>query len=311
MQYFELHTIQWKSRYKSDSKIAMCLLLVRLAWPERLFTLTRIFHKNQFWLSSVFNDTVLHLFDRYGEIVAWHSMLNNHAHLRKYSKAISRELNTNQLLFWGFIDGTFRGVARPINEQKEMYSGYKREHGIKFQNIILLDGLLMLQKPYEGKLNDWKMFKQSEVENRIRTIFRDKELFYLYENPAYKATFDVLNPWRGASTLNDDQRNFNKSMTKVRIAVEQRFDLTQKFWSHNSWAVTQQIKLQPVTAYYVVEALLTNCYTCIKGNQIVNQFLIMPSTLHDYLTNEFILIFPPLSEFSLMFRFAAASDPPT
>ena len=42
---------------------------------------------------------------------------------------------------WGFIDGTFRKTCRPIHGQKQVYSGYKRHHGIKFQGVTTLDGL--------------------------------------------------------------------------------------------------------------------------------------------------------------------------
>ena len=31
---------------------------------------------------------------------------------------------------WGFIDGTFRSTARPGEDQKLMYSGHKRAHGV-------------------------------------------------------------------------------------------------------------------------------------------------------------------------------------
>ena len=34
---------------------------------------------------------------------------------------------------WGFIDGTVRRIARPIRNQRVMFSGHKRVHCIKFQ----------------------------------------------------------------------------------------------------------------------------------------------------------------------------------
>lgn len=98
-EYFELHTIQWRNRYKPDSEIALCVVLARLAWPERLFSLTRIFYKSSAWFSSVFNDVILFLYDHYKKIVEWHPMLDSYARLRKYSRAISQILNTENLLF--------------------------------------------------------------------------------------------------------------------------------------------------------------------------------------------------------------------
>lgn len=34
---------------------------------------------------------------------------------------------------WGFIDGTPRPIARPIRNQRIMFSGHKRTHCLKFQ----------------------------------------------------------------------------------------------------------------------------------------------------------------------------------
>lgn len=34
---------------------------------------------------------------------------------------------------WGFIDGTPRPIARPVRNQRIMYSGHKRTHCLKFQ----------------------------------------------------------------------------------------------------------------------------------------------------------------------------------
>lgn len=39
---------------------------------------------------------------------------------------------------WGFIDGTARGICRPIINQRIMYSGHKRVHCLKFQVSITL-----------------------------------------------------------------------------------------------------------------------------------------------------------------------------
>ncbi|XP_028412517.1 uncharacterized protein LOC114535396 [Dendronephthya gigantea] len=37
---------------------------------------------------------------------------------------------------WGFVDGTARPIARPIYNQRIMYSGHKRVHCIKFQSVV-------------------------------------------------------------------------------------------------------------------------------------------------------------------------------
>lgn len=44
-----------------------------------------------------------------------------------------------------------------------------------------------------------------------------------------------------------------------------------------------QLRLSPVAAYYLVGVLLTNCFTCLRGNQIGDQFLLSPPLLRNYL----------------------------
>ena len=78
----------------------------------------------------------------------------------------------------------------------------------------------------------------------------------------------------------------NSIVSQVRISIEQSFELTQKMWSHNSWTRIQQIELQSMTIYYMMKMLLTNCYICIKDNQISDQFLVQFLTLHHYLMSD-------------------------
>lgn len=86
----------------------------------------------------------------------------------------------------------------------------------------------MLQTLYKGKLNDWRMFKMTKIEEKIRRVSQGHDLLYLYKNPAYKAKFGVLSSWRDWFTLTVDQKSFNTTMTKVRISIAQKFSLTQK-----------------------------------------------------------------------------------
>ena len=202
---------------------------------------------------------------------------------------------------WAFVDGTFKGIARPTEEQKIYYSGHKKEHGIKWQGIITPDGIISLQGPYEGKANDWSMYHDTKVERRMRKVWSSSNYslvsflltasqichnhptLYLYGDPAYYASFGCIGPYRRASGLSHDQARFNKMMSSIRIAVEHGFGLTQKQWSHAAWSLANKEGLSPITAYYLVGVLLTTCFTCMRGNQVADNFLLSPPTLDDYL----------------------------
>ena len=43
----------------------------------------------------------------------------------------------------GFVDGTLRGIAHPIQNQRVTYNGHKRKHGLKYQSITNLMASLL------------------------------------------------------------------------------------------------------------------------------------------------------------------------
>ena len=62
---------------------------------------------------------------------------------------------------FGFINGTVRRITRPNQNQRTMYNGCKRDHAMKFQSVVVPDGLIAnLSGPYEGKRHDSTMLCQ-------------------------------------------------------------------------------------------------------------------------------------------------------
>ena len=56
---------------------------------------------------------------------------------------------------WGFIDGTVRPLCKPDENQRILYNGHKRVHGIKFQSVVAPNGLIAsLFGPVEGRRYD-------------------------------------------------------------------------------------------------------------------------------------------------------------
>ena len=43
---------------------------------------------------------------------------------------------------FGFVDGTVIRIARPKNNQHQVYNGHKRVHALKFQNVTLRNGMI-------------------------------------------------------------------------------------------------------------------------------------------------------------------------
>lgn len=130
----------------------------------------------------------------------------------------------------GFIDGTVRPIAQPIDEQQQYYSGHKGYHGIKYQSIVTPDGLISsLYGPELSPKGDWKLWQESGLEQILRQIFTGQgnaaesqnEVLYLYGDPAYAPSYGIRGPYRAGRTgLLPEQEAFNVVMSKYRIVVQ-------------------------------------------------------------------------------------------
>ena len=64
-----------------------------------------------------------------------------------------------QIVLVTFIDCTLRRMCRPTIAQQAAYNGhkkcYKKTHGLKWQNIVAPDGIIINQwGPFEGRRSD-------------------------------------------------------------------------------------------------------------------------------------------------------------
>lgn len=216
----------------------------------------------------------------------WHPQLT-YSRLEEYAEAIEAVGGGRRI--WGFVDGTFRGFCRPSDQERQRaaYSGHSRTHGLKFQAVVTPDGLVSsLGGPFLGPVNDWAMWRRLGLEDRLRRVMEGRETLFLYGDPAYRMSYGVMAPYthsRSRHYLPDAERAFNQRLSRVRIAVEHAFGHTQVLWTYTAFAKGLHSEQQPVGVYFAVAVLLTNCYTCFRGNQTSRRFLVPPPTVEAYL----------------------------
>ena len=126
---------------------------------------------------------------------------------------------------WGFIDGTVRPICRPSINQKLVYSGHKRVHGLKFKSVVIPNGLIAnMYGPLEAKRHDSAMLRISELLPKLEQCMTmpDGTVFSLYGDLAYPLCVHLITPFKGAF-LNNQEKIFNSSMSKLRSSVEWTF----------------------------------------------------------------------------------------
>jgi hypothetical protein len=77
---------------------------------------------------------------------------------------------------------------------------------------------------------------------------------------------------QGRRFLPSRQQAFNRSLSTVRITVENAFSMVQRLWIYTAFGKSLAAGKQPVGAIFAVAVLLTNCHSYLRGNQISEQF---------------------------------------
>ena len=266
--------------------VALCVLLRRLVYPNRLSDLKALFAGPNSTLAMVINHTLDLIYDRHGYLLStldqpWFQQ----EQLESYAAAIHAKGAPLKNCF-GFIDGTVRPICRPTKYQNVCYNGHKRVHGLKIQSVVLQNGLIgHMFGPSEARRHDCAVLRLSGLMDQLEEKqwkTADGYYFAMYGDPAYPSRDYLLSPFKGAR-LTDEENAFNKAMSSVRECVEWEFGKILSNFAFLDYRKNLKIHLQPVAKFYLVGALLSNCHTCIHGNQTSGYFGLKPPTVEEYL----------------------------
>ncbi len=187
---------------------------------------------------------------------------------------------------WGFLDGTVRAMCRPLYAQQLGYSGHKKVHGLKFQNVTLPNGLVGCHwGPELARRHDaWVLATSGAIEqfNQLCTVVGRRVC--VYADTAYPLLPTVQCGFRGQN-LTAQQNNFNQTMSCARVSVEWGFAQIISNFAWLDFKKTQKVWSTPIALYYSIAVLFTNCITCARGgNEISELFSCPPPTIQHYLS---------------------------
>ena len=84
----------------------------------------------------------------------WNPTVLSAIQLESYADVISNKGAPLTNCF-GFVDGTVRPLFRPGENQRLVYNGHKRVHGLKYQSVVVPNGLIAhLYGPVGKALSD-------------------------------------------------------------------------------------------------------------------------------------------------------------
>ena len=172
---------------------ALCLVLYRLCYPCRWVAVQIAFPRSVTHLSQCFNLTVAFLHRTWIHLLAWPQQYRTQAFLQVCA---AQATAAGCLLpgCVGFMDGTLVSIATPQYGQAAAYSGHKKEHGIKFQNVTVPNGIVVHQYgPVEGRRTDAFVYGISQLPALLQDMLAPTGLL-LYADGGYALTNFVIVP---------------------------------------------------------------------------------------------------------------------
>jgi hypothetical protein len=157
VQLFGIPDFRLKTRSWVCGTEAFLIFLARLCNPAKWLLHMFIFGGSPGFLSETFYKVLHHIYDNFAD-----PLLRNLKRYRKYFATWAAavhgcsvaEIRRKGVGVFAFIDGTLRGMCRPYTWllQRVCYSGHKRKHGWKHQNVTVACGWLIdMHGPEPGR----------------------------------------------------------------------------------------------------------------------------------------------------------------
>ncbi|XP_048583759.1 uncharacterized protein LOC125563069 [Nematostella vectensis] len=235
-----------------------------MAYPCRYSDLIHRFHRSVPELSMISNtvlDTVYYL--HHLRLTTWNDQLLSPVQLQQYAEAIYNKGSPLNNCF-GFVDGTVPPICRPGVHQRIVYNGHKRVHAIKFQSVVVPNGMVAnMYGPVEGRKHDSGMLKDSGLLQSLQqhAFGPTGQPMALYGDPAYPLRVHLQVPFRnGTGGLTPDMEAFNEGMSAVRSSVEWLFGDILKSFKFLDFKKNLKISLSSVGKMYLVSAIFDFFY---------------------------------------------------
>ena len=287
--------------YKMFNEEIIMVSLTRLHYPLTWHMVKKDFPGRERWSLQAafywFLDFMIH---------EWSYLLLNNLHywlpyLAASSEAIRIKLQNLNWISWrqfyppahepggfvicGFIDCTIYAFCRPggvtgdgpaafrvpQEVQEAWWTGWKKLHGLKWQSIILANGMdLQLYGPLSVRRNDLKALERSLFEENFMNLQQGQPvIFKIFGDSAYEDTDTIAT---GAV----------QAMASVRETVEWSYKDSKTLWKYCDYKHCLKIRQQPLGKIIFVSMLLRNAFITLCGSQILEYLDILPPSLENW-----------------------------
>ena len=125
-----------------DGIEALCITLRRFAYPCKYSDLIPPFGHPVPELSMLCNLVMDTIYQEHNHnVTQWNNTLLSPALLESYARAITSKASPLPNCV-GLLDGTVRPICRPEQNQRTVCNGHKRVHCMKYQSVVLPNGMI-------------------------------------------------------------------------------------------------------------------------------------------------------------------------
>lgn len=257
---------------------AFLLLLRRLGGRERNFELAQVFGRSSPAISEMYNVVLDHVFKHAMPAMRLETWED---HLPSFANVL-RTRGCPEGHCFGFIDGTMFTICRPTYGQEAMYNGWKRQHKVKYQCVVLPNFLIGdWFGPAAGRAHDSQVLADSNMVQRLRAM-RDRldVPLCIYGDPAYPVSDVLLRAPKGRMTATMEA--YATLMSHYRESVEWVFGKMGELWPFVTDVRRKMTGSRATSKEDCVAALLTNYHTCRYGGVANRYFDTLPPTMREY-----------------------------
>ena len=268
-------TIKTYNRMRVDGVEAMCIFLKRCLYPCRYADMIPYFGRAVPDYSIISSEIMDHIYTSFEHLLTEFNLpVLLVPKLEEYCNAIYNKGVPLRNCF-GFVDGTVRPIYRPGTNQRVVYNGHKKVHALKFQSIVLPNGLIgNMYGSIEGRQHDCFMIRMSGILPKLQqyAFNANGDPMCIYGDPAYPLRIH----------LQPLEQQFNTAMSKVRVSGEWLFGDICNWFAFMDFKKNLKLNLSAVGKMYLVCALLTNARTCLYSNMTSDFFNCEPPSIEEY-----------------------------
>jgi hypothetical protein len=261
-------------RHSCYADTAMLIFLARMASPSSFVTMMVEFGMIECRMSIAFNKIASYLYHE------WALPLSRIEIWEDYFPMFAQRMTLygspfNNLI--GIIDGNFLRCCRPggagnwvsTMDQRVIYNGKEKRHGLKFLAVIFPNGFVSLFGPAPGNMHDSSLLDESGWVAYLYDVeMRTRQTFCVFGDSAFGCCRYIQTMLKGA--LLPGGRSFNALMSRIRIHIENVFALQSNIFHFLSHEHCLRVGTSPFHEYYVTATFLMNVRNTFYGNQFLS-----------------------------------------